>query len=54
MKEIIESYFNGQYTQMTEQIDAYGSDRFAEKIYTAEQSDQTKLHILVIYLIKKG
>jgi hypothetical protein len=55
MTEIIDSYFNGQYTQMVEQIDAYGSALFVTDLRKQENlTTETLLHILEIFVIKKG
>lgn len=55
MAEIINSYLNGQFTQMVEQIDAYGSARFAEDLYNTQilTNHKTKLHLLSMYVRKK-
>ncbi len=54
MEAIIESYLNGQFTQMVEQIEEYGVYTFAGGLHNADISDGEKFDLLRIYLMKKN
>lgn len=53
MKEIVDSFINGQYTQMVKQIDEFGVYEFASSISTLDVlSYSERVDILRIYLMR--
>jgi hypothetical protein len=53
MEEIIESYINGQFTQMTNQIKEYGVYDFSMDLQQSEILEESqKLELICIYLRK--
>jgi hypothetical protein len=56
MEEIINSFFNGQFTQMTRQIDEYGVYDFASELsdFDGLLEDSQKFRMLQIYLMNKN
>lgn len=56
MPEIINSYLNGQFRQMVEQIDAYGPAQFAKDLVETDfiGNPATKLRIIAKYVSLKN
>jgi len=56
MGEIINSFYNGQFTQMTNQIDEYGVYDFASDLsnFDVLLADSQKFRMLQIYLMNKN
>ena len=53
MKEIIESYVNGNYNQMVEQIKEYGPFEFTNDLtYDFSVSEMVKVEILSVFIRK--
>lgn len=54
MEEIIESWANGQGTQVVEQIDRYGVSYFLLELDEMEMAPEEKIEILSFYIRRKS